>query len=116
MSAIPRKRTSESRTAMSDMSQIADSCAAAIYRLSPRGLLRVFGCVWLPGKTWSRLEGTLSRRLCPRSLWRRPACRECAGPKLQRVQGEVAVAIAGAESPSETQTLGSYSDWRLINR
>ena len=29
-------------------------------------------------------------------------------------QGEVAVAIAGAESPSETQTLGSYSDWRLI--
>ena len=39
-----------------------------------------------------------------------------AGPKLLRVQGEVAVAIAGAESPSETQTLGSYSDWRLIKR
>ena len=37
----PRKRTSESGTFMSVMGEIADSCATAIYRLSPGGLPRV---------------------------------------------------------------------------
>jgi len=36
--------------------------------------------------------------------------------ELLCVHGEVAVAVAGAESPSETHTLGSYCDWRLTKR
>ena len=84
---------------MSIMGQIADSCAAAIYRLSPRGLPRV---------------SAVSGRQPPKFVAAARVQGVRAGPKLLRVQGEVAVAIAGAESPSETQTLGSYSDWRLI--
>src|SRR5258705_12974837 len=55
-----------------------------------------------------------------------PGCFTSALPKtsveiarvveLLCVYGEVAVAVAGAESPSETHTLGSYCDWRLTKR
>jgi hypothetical protein len=36
--------------------------------------------------------------------------------ELLCVHGEVAVAVAGSESPSETHTLESYCDWRLTKR
>jgi hypothetical protein len=37
-------------------------------------------------------------------------------PETGSVQREVAVAIAGRESSSETQTLGLVCDWRLTKR
>ena len=36
--------------------------------------------------------------------------------ELLCVHGEVAVGVAGSESPSETHTLESYCDWRLTKR
>jgi hypothetical protein len=36
--------------------------------------------------------------------------------KVARNQRDVAVAIAGRGSPSETQTFGSACDWRLTKR
>ena len=100
---------------MSVMGEIADSCATAIYRLSPGGLPRVSAVSGRQGRH-GPLEGTLMRRLLPPKFVAAARVQGVRGSKLLRVQGEVAVAIAGAESPSETQTLGSYSDWRLINR
>ena len=95
---------------MSIMGQIADSCAAAIYRLSPRGLPRV-------SAVSGRQENMVPIGRYAEAPFVAPKFVAAAGVQGVRAsQGEVAVAIAGAESPSETQTLGSYSDWRLINR